>query len=248
MIGEAFSLTAASLDILWEDLKLGNLPLPLAVQSVGETYEDRRRIRDQVWRDLTERGLAHRGKLDAELHEALSVLVHFDTAISLFGVLDGSTEVRARASGNTRFAVVVRQVKDGFRLQPVEATKLVWSILDVLPDERPFPGRPITLRETAADRSGYLQPARNVARDSDEAKRMFTTPRIRAGFFTVYGQGDHGRDVSSPQLAWVDTEQGRFLSVAKTTSVGKSTLHAPAGKQELAAQLRELVAWVHLDD
>ncbi len=57
-------VSASALDILWSDLRLPGSPAPLAVRSVGETRDERARIRDEVYANLADRGLFRGGELD----------------------------------------------------------------------------------------------------------------------------------------------------------------------------------------
>jgi hypothetical protein len=248
-VSEEFSLSLVAVDVLWEELGLAAVPVPLQVPSHGETYEERGRLKREVWQDLAGRGLARRGRLESELEDALRVLAGFTSAISLFGVLDDERPVRARVSGNARYAVLASQDEDGIRLAQAESTKLAWSIVDVLPAVRAFPGRPVTIRECGPEDSGYRAPGTQPTPDEAEAQRMLSTPRLRAGYFTAYGRDARGRVTASPELAWTDTAQGRFSSRMRTTRGGRTfTDHAPATSADLARHLRDLLTYVHADD
>ncbi|HEX3783072.1 MAG TPA: ESX secretion-associated protein EspG [Pseudonocardiaceae bacterium] len=246
---EPLTLSHAAVDILWEELALGRLPPPLEIRSVGATMDERAAIRREVWQGLTDRGLAYRGRLEPEVEDQLAVLVRYDSAISVFGALDDGEVLRARVSGNSRFAVLAVQDTESVHFEPVEPRSLSASIVGVLPNARPFPARPVTVREQDPLSSGYLHPVTTPTPDEQEARRMLSCRRERAGYFTVHGRDGRGRHVQAPELAWTDTVKGRFSSQLRTTRGGRQlATHAPATNSSLAGQLRELLAWVHADD
>ncbi|HEY4021845.1 MAG TPA: ESX secretion-associated protein EspG [Pseudonocardiaceae bacterium] len=234
------SLSHAAIDILWEDLALGAVPTPFEIRSVGMTLDERAAIRRDVWADLTARGLARRGRLEPEVEDRLSVLVRYDSAIGVFGVLDEEQVLRARVSGNGRFAILAVQGPKNMHIEVVEPHRLIASIIDVLPAARPFPGRLVKVLDE--EQFGSTP-------DDEAARRMLASKRERAGYFTAYGRDRRGRVLRSPELAWTDTVNGRFVSRSRTGGSGRRfTTHEPADRAALVAGLRELVAWVHADD
>lgn len=231
-------LSHAAVDILWEDLSLGAVPSPFEIPSVGTTMDERAAVRRAVWADLTARGLARRGRLEPEVEDRLAVLVRFRSAISVFGVVDDDETLRARVSGNERFAVLAVQGTTNVHIEVVESRRLIASILGLLPAAQPFPGRGVKVLD---DDSGFT-------RDDEAARRMLGVKRERAGYFTAYGVDRRGRAVQSPELAWTDTVQGRFVSRSRTGGGGtRFTTHEPGGYQALVTALRELVTWVRAD-
>jgi hypothetical protein len=246
---DLLSLSHAAVDILWEDLGLGAVPTPFEIRSVGTTMDERAAIRRDVWLDLTERGLARRGRLEPEVEDRLSVLVRYNSAIGVFGVLDDEQVLRARVSGNGQFAVMAVQSPRKMHIEVVESHRLIASILGLLPATKPFPGRLVTVLDQDPRSSGYLHPVTAPTPDDELARRMLASKRERAGYFTAYGLDRRGRVVQSPELAWTDTVKGRFVSRSRTANDGKQfTTHEPATHAIMVRGLRELVAWVHADD
>ena len=234
---DLLSLSLAAVDILWEDLGLGAVPTPFEIRSVGTTMDERAAIRRDVWLDLTERGLARRGRLEPEIEDRLAVLVRYNSAIGAFGVLDDEQVLRARVSGNGQFAVLAVQSPKKMHIEVVRSHRLIASILGLLPATKPFPGRLVTV------------PDQDPIPDDEQARRMLASKRERAGYFTAYGLGPRGRAVQSPELAWTDTVQGRFISRSRTSGSGEQfTTHEPATHAIMVRGLRELLAWVHADD
>ncbi len=246
---DLLSLSHAAVDILWEDLGLGAVPTPFEIRSVGTTMDERAAIRRDVWRDLAERGLARRGRLEPEVEDRLGVLVRFNSAIGVFGVLDDEQVLRARVSGNGRFAAMAVQGPRNMHIEVVESHRLIASILGLLPAARPFPSRVVTVLDQDPQSSGYLRPVTTPTEDDELARRMLASRRERAGYFTAYGRDRRGSAVQSPELAWTDTVHGRFVSRSRTVGSGRRfTTHEPATHATLVRGLRELVAWVHADD
>src|SRR5215470_5359505 len=70
----AFSVTLSpeQYDIVWEDLRLGEQPYPIAIRGHGKTQQERALIRNRVYGELTARRLASGPRLEPEL-EALLV-------------------------------------------------------------------------------------------------------------------------------------------------------------------------------
>lgn len=235
---DRLSLSLAAVDIVWEDLSLGAVPVPFEIRSVGMTVDERSEIRRGVWADLTARGLARRGRLEPEVEDRLAVLVRFTSAVSVFGVLDDELMLRARVSGNGRFAVLAVQDATDLHIEIVESHRLIASILGLLPAARPFPGRLVKVLD---DEPGFT-------RDDEAAQRMLAVKRERAGYFTAHGFDRHGRSVRSPELAWTDTVKGRFVSRSRTARDGTGfTTHEPGSYPALVTGLRELVAWIRAD-
>ncbi|HJP78547.1 MAG TPA: ESX secretion-associated protein EspG [Pseudonocardiaceae bacterium] len=245
---DPLSLSHAAIDILWEDLALGAVPNPFEIRSVGATMDERAAIRRDVWGELASRGLARRGRLDTEVEDRLSVLVRFDSAIGVFGVLDDEEVLRARVSGNGRFAVLAVQGAEDVRIEVVEPHRLIASILGVLPAAKALAGRVVRVLDQDPGSSGFLSRVSAPTPDDDEAQRILGLKRERAGYFTAYGHDRRGRVVRSPELAWTDTVQGRFVSRSRTAGNGRQfTTHEPGSHAALVTALRELVRWVRTD-
>src|SRR5690606_21290386 len=81
-------VSASALDILWSDLRLPGSPAPLAVRSVGETRDERARIRDEVYANLADRGLFRGGELDPALRERLELLAHASLVVECEALID----------------------------------------------------------------------------------------------------------------------------------------------------------------
>jgi EspG family len=217
---EIVSLSLSTVDLLWEHLALGRIPPPLDIRSVGATDLDRTRLRTAMWRDLTARRLADAGqRLKPGITDLMAVIAHHDHAITSLSIMDDGRLVRTLAAADQNQAVLAVQGPRNLHIAPIDPSELPANIVGVLPATRPFPGRPVTVR------------------DGDPAVPMLARPRRRAGYFTAHRRGE----VSS-ELAWVDTDRGRFSSRFVLDPTGsRCTAHTPVGRDDLVAQLTDLL-------
>jgi hypothetical protein len=226
---EIVSLSLPTVDLLWEHLALGRLPVPFEIRSVGATDVERAGLRAEMWRDLTARGLARAGRLEQRIADQLTVLAHFDSAITSLSVLDDGRLVRSLAASDEHRAVLAIQGMRNLHVATIEPGELAVSIVDLLPAAQPFPGRPVTVQGSA----------------DDAATPMLAGARRRAGYFTALIRCGTRR---SAELAWVDTDQGRFSSrYVRDPTGARCTAHTPVGRNELVAQLTDLLADLHND-
>jgi hypothetical protein len=249
----SFSISHAAADMLWEDLKLGSRPYPFEFPHLGQTFDERKRIKDAVYRDLESRGLANRGRVSAEVEEALILLIRSDFGINAIAMLDAKSEKPLLARGGAAGETAVLAVLDDrmMKVDLIRSTALVRSVVDLLPAQRPGPGQSITLSAPASAPTPRVQDdfdnatfTRAVASNSPAATQMrgaeaiFERPRLRLGQFGLSVRGRHGREFRSPQLAWFDTDAGRYQMQSRRGQDGTNWLTvAPSDNARLAAQL-----------
>ncbi|HEX4703162.1 MAG TPA: ESX secretion-associated protein EspG [Pseudonocardiaceae bacterium] len=221
---EIVSLSLPTADLLWEHLALGRLPAPFEIRSVGATESERAGLRAEMWSDLTSRGLATAGRLEKRIADLLAVLARFESAITSLSVLDDGRLMRSIAATDGRRAVLAVQGVRNLHVAGIEPGELAVSIVDLLPAAHPFPGRPVTIQDS----------------DDDKATPMLASPRRRAGYFIAKVRvGTH----TSSELAWVDTDLGRFSSrYVRDPTGARCTAHTHVGRDELVAQLTQLLA------
>lgn len=261
----SFSLSLAAFDLLWDQLGLG-LPAPIfEVPSVGETMEDRARLRGIVYGDLTNRNLAFRGRLVAEVEEALVTLARFRTAMEVVGYLDDGEKLCARGAHNGRTGVLAKKDEQTITFDVITPDALVPAMVGLIGTAQPGSGQSVTFpeanpeaerqaelrrrRQPDADEGfgGVFQPARPQQTGYDLQRRSASTiwdkPRLRMGFFTVYGHDRQGRQQMAPALLWFDTEDGRYLGHSRPGQDGQTwTTYAPADNGRIAQQLIGLIA------
>ncbi|HYS40588.1 MAG TPA: ESX secretion-associated protein EspG [Pseudonocardiaceae bacterium] len=250
-----FSLSLAAIDLLWEQLRLGTPVRIFEVPSVGATTADRDRLRQIVLDDMASRDLAHRGRVEPEVEEAMVTLSRFQHAIDAVGILDDDERLLARAATDGRTAVLARLLDQTVSFTTFRPEGLVAEVVRLIGDEKPGPGRSVTFPEPGPDADRPRRP-----RDPEEgfrgvfeavrpqqsgyelerraAQTMWERTRKRVGMFTVYGRDRHGRELNTPALSWFDTDEGRYLGHSRPGPDGQQwTTYAPADSSRIAQQL-----------
>lgn len=234
-------LSLAATDLLWETLRLGSTPALFEVPSVGETLDDRARIREVVYQDLTSRGLARHGRLDDSVAEALTTLARFDHAVE--GVIVSDEPVVAfRAATDGRVAVLAVKQDQRIRFSRHRPDGLVSAALSLIGDARPGPGRSVSYPdgEPPPCDDVVLRPARPVgtyAAERRSAKDILAKPRTRSGWFTVLFRGG-----SASQLVWFDTVDGRYVAHRRPGPDGRPwATCSPADRSRVGQLLAEMV-------
>jgi hypothetical protein len=256
----SFSLSLAAIDLLWEQLRLGTPVRIFEVPSFGATMADRDRIRAVVLDDLASRRLAHRGRLEPEVEEALGTLSRFQQAIDVVAMLDRDNpdeKVLARVASNGRDAILARLRDQTVSFDTYRAESMVAEAVRLIGDERPGPGRSVTypeadqqVRQPAAVRHGdgdegfrgVFEPVQQAQGGYDlerrAARTMWERKRTRIGMFTAYGRDRAGRERTAPVLSWFDTEDGRYLGHTRPGPDGQQwTTYAPADRTRITQQL-----------
>ncbi|GGP56500.1 ESX secretion-associated protein EspG [Saccharothrix coeruleofusca] len=254
----SFALSHAAADVLWEDLKLGSRPYPFDFPYLGQTLDERRGIRNAVYRDLESRGLAARGRVSAEVEEALTMLVRFDFSLNAVASLDARNVERqllVRAGARGEAAALATLDERQLKVQVLRSAGLVRAVVDLVPPGRPGPGQSVTVAVPSAappppprrdEDFGQSTFTRAVAPHSTGSAQVraleavFERPKLRAGQFGVTVRGRHGREQRAPQIAWFDNDQGRYMSQTRQGQDGQKWLtHAPADNARIAAQLTQ---------
>ncbi|HEX3650279.1 MAG TPA: ESX secretion-associated protein EspG [Pseudonocardiaceae bacterium] len=254
----SFSLSLAAMDLLWEQLRLGTPVRIFEIPSVGATMRDRERLRGVVLADLTSRGLAHRGRLAAEVEEALFALGRFGTAIDVVGLLDEQERLLARSATDGRVGVLARLNDQSVAFDTFRPDGMLAEAVRLIGEEKPGPGRSVTypepdpeaerraaLRRRREDGGGFrgvFEPVRprqsGYELERRAAQAMWERPRRRIGMFTVYGRDPYGREMITPVLSWFDTDDGRYLGHSRPGADGQRwTTYSPADTGRISQQL-----------
>ncbi|GAA3460835.1 ESX secretion-associated protein EspG [Saccharothrix longispora] len=254
----SFALSHAAADMLWEDLRLGSRPYPFDFPYLGQTFDERRGIRNAVYRDLESRGLADRGRVAPRVEEALTLLVKFDYSLNAIASLDARNVERqllARAGAAGENAVLAVMDDRQIRIDLMRSATLVRAVVELIPGNRPGPGQSITVPMSAqtppppprrdddfgnATFTRAMAPRSTAATQVRALEAVFERQRLRAGQFGVTVRGRHGREQRAPQVAWFDNDQGRYMSQTRQGQDGQKWLtHAPADNPRIAAQLTQ---------
>ncbi|HEV8559654.1 MAG TPA: ESX secretion-associated protein EspG [Actinophytocola sp.] len=232
-------LPLPELDVLWEDLGLGDVPFPLEIPGHGRTLEERARIRAGVHDGLGDRGDA--------AGPMLRLLARPEVTVDLVAQLDGRM-VRAVAAGRGRHAVRAVQLDRSVVLTRIRDTAVISSVVDLLPVSRPGPGRSVTLPVSALGRgarSGVLRPAGGPTNHGVERQLVASVmerPLRRVGQLGIMLRDDRGWR-RLPGLAWLDTDQGRYASTVRRGPDGEDwTTLTPTDNAQLAYRLSEMLA------
>ncbi|HWM02575.1 MAG TPA: ESX secretion-associated protein EspG [Actinophytocola sp.] len=250
-------LSLAALDTLWEDLRLGRKPFPLEVRSLGDTLDDRARIRAAVYADLERRGLVRDGHLDDELAEDLRLLAEPAVSFDLVALLDmGDAEaVKAVAAAKGQLGVLAVQGKLTITLRRTRDTTAAGALVELLPATRAAVGSSITQpaaalgtdlpRYSRARPGGVMRTA--VPRTAADSKlralaAIMDKPVRRAGQLGVTLLDDEGKRRRPPGIAWFDTDDGRYATTLARGADGDDWVTLwPADNARLVHRLGESV-------
>ncbi|ROP40313.1 ESX secretion-associated protein EspG [Saccharothrix texasensis] len=226
MIEPEFVLTPRELDVLWSHLDLGRLPYPLDVPSVGDSEEERKRLREEV--------LAAYGEPDPRLVALLRLLGNHEVAVDAVAHVDRSVRAVAVSDGDRAALAVIDSGSIG--VLEIRPTALARSIVEVLPDGSAGPGSALSLRLETLNAAVALQNEQPDDEDDDpwgsgelderEALQKaglsredasviseLATSRVAGGQFGVSVGGGYRRARAGALITWFDTPQGRYLMV-----------------------------------
>lgn len=248
------TISALEFDVLWEHLRLAEMPLVLRVPSPGRTFVERRQLTADVWQALERRGLGRRLGLDPRLERLLRLLENPDQEIDgRFGATRGVRLLVAATGDEAVFAVLSKR---GLVLSEVPVTGLAREALSVLPPVGPGPGESITVpsedldaaaaNATTAEDFELELCRRNLRlRDATVLRTMVTGVR-RQGQFGASARNRWGhRRRAGYVVGFFDTDGGRYLQLRRRAEDGQtwSTI-SPADNRLLIQQLTDLLAGV----
>jgi hypothetical protein len=245
-----FTLSVAAVDILSEALGVDCRRYPFQLPGIGDFVEDRVRIAQAVFADLSRRGLVRNERLDPDVAEALRLMARYRVAIAVMGTLDDESGLYARVSAGAERGLLVIQEDQIFRFEFVEPESLARTAVSLLPRLRPGHGQSVTISAAAAkpvqpeEPRGFARPLRPPRTTSQSqllaAQEMLRKPRTGAGYFIVSAMDSSGREVRAPGLSWLDTEDGRYMAQAHPEDGGGT--FAPADTIRLVQQLDDLMS------
>lgn len=249
--GEPITISALEFDVLWDHLRLADMPLVLRVASPGRTYTERRELTAEVWQSLEQRGLGRRLSLDPRLTDLLRLLEKPDLAIDgRFGATRGVRLLVAATGDDAVFAVLSKR---GLVLSETPVTGLANQALSVLPVVPAGPGESITIRSSTLDAAASAATTPDEfelalcrydvrVRDAGILRTMVTAVR-RQGQFGASARNRWGHRRRAPHVVgFFDTAAGRYLQQRASAEDGQqwSTI-SPADNRLLITQLTELL-------
>ncbi|MER7013379.1 ESX secretion-associated protein EspG [Saccharopolyspora sp. NPDC000359] len=251
----SFTLSAESVDILSEDLRLNLRQFPFEIPHFCPTLDERARLRQDVWSELERRRLADRGRAEPELEQALQLLHRSPVAVAVTSY-DGRTNAvhRARVVASGRAGVVAVQDERGLRVEEFDVRGLAQVCVGLLPDVPAGKLEAGTISTTAEQRPqpepeaepdswlGAVAPSSSGRGGGDMRKveRIMALPVHSVGYFVVTGVDAGGQQVRLPAIGWRDTEEGRYSVTTRSNHDGQRwNTFSPADKSRLARYLDE---------
>lgn len=245
------TISALEFDVLWEHLRLVEMPLVLRVPSPGKTFTERRQLTAEVWRSLEARGLGERLSVDPRLAHLLRLLEKPNREIDgRFGATRGVRLLVAATGDDGVFALLSKR---GLMLSEAPVTGLSGQALSGLPVADAGPGESITVPSAVLDAAGAsarspedfeIALCRNglSARDAGVLRMMVTGVR-RQGQFGASARNQWGhRRRASHVVGFFDTTGGRYMQLRTTAEDGTAwSTVSPADNRLLARQLSELL-------
>ncbi len=252
--GTPITVSRLEFDVLWESLALGEMPLVLKVESPGRTHTERRRLVEDAWRAMENRGFAR----SADEYERLAGLVRLMARPEReidgrlwFGKKIGSIRIMVAAEGAD--AVMATLTSDGLTVREAAATGLAREALSVLPALPSGNGESVTVPsrqlESAARKATTPMEFETAlrqqgVRDRDAAMLASMMMRLRRhGQFGAATRDRWGHRTRARRVLSVfDTRAGRYLqtrSIAEPDTEPWTTV-SPADHRLLISQLEDL--------
>lgn len=245
------TLSELEFDVLWEHLRLAEMPLAIKVASPGKTHVERESVTKTVWDALADRGLVGGQGVDPGLLDLLSLLDQADYELDARLWLDGGVRALIAAKGHD--AVLARLSEGSLTLTPVDISSLPRVALSLLPELPAGPGYSITVPSAeldaaaaeaeTADELGWILRDHGVSPDeADELAAMVGNVR-RRGQFGAAARDRWGRRQRPDRIVgFFDTPRGRYVQLrrAKPGGVAWSTV-APADERRLGQLITDLL-------
>ncbi len=250
---EPITLSVLEFDVLWEHLRLGQLPLVVKVPSPGKTFEERARLEEQAWAALEGRGLGRSVEMNPDIEEILTVLAKPDREVDARAYAGRNVRVLAAATGEA--GAVAELSGDEVTLRRASAAGLAAAALSALPSVAAGPGRSVTMRteefEQAAQlakgtREGFEESllAHGIRKDDAHALAEMIKDVVGLGNFGAAARDKFGRRRRADRVvSFFDTEDGRYVQVRRPAPDGALwTTISPADPRNLTHHVDELLA------
>lgn len=125
-------------DVLWDSMRLGDMPYPLAVASHGATENERVRLRNRVLSELAARELCDaNGRFAPHIESWLGLLSRPARSVDALHIPAYEADpVAVVAAADEHNAVVATQDSEGIRIRPTHPDGLVSTVVEQLPPGR----------------------------------------------------------------------------------------------------------------
>jgi hypothetical protein len=218
---EEFSLRWTETDVA---VRRGGLPAswqPFEIRSAGQTMTEHRRLSEEAWAAMRDRGLAEGDKLDRDVEATLRAWTKPDVLIVVRAAEPPSGLVLYRACIGEGLGVFSEGLEEGIRFQQCRPERLVDLVLSMFPNYPALPVPPVAITQPPPRRGE--EPAL-PRRDLDALAPYAQWPLHRNGTVELSlrrGQGTL-RPVST--ATFVDTDGGRYLTFTEPLPDGGSRL------------------------
>lgn len=243
-------MSALEFDVLWEHLRLGDMPLVVKVPSPGRTHEERAQLEARAWADLSARGLGRPVEVNPDIEDLLGVLAKPAREIDVRAFVGRDVRVLAASAGDT--AAVAELSGNTVTLRRASEASLASAALAVLPAMQAGPGRSVTLRtedfERAAKnatREGFGNALLETGLRGDDAEALVEmikdvahTGNVGAATRDRLGR----RKRAARVVSFFDTEDGRYVQIRRAADDGTLwTTISPADLRKLIHHVTELL-------
>jgi hypothetical protein len=247
-----YTLSLRAADVLAQTLDVNIRQFPFEIPYFGEYERDRQRIAREVFVDLSRQGLVQGGDIDPQLTRALRTLSEYVITVAVMGTVDKTRKIYARAAAAGESGVLAVKEGETLRLELIRPTALAVTLVGLLPKMESGPGQSVTITmPSTGDQHGtdeILAPVHATRTADAQAMRLaesyLSRPRTGTGLFSVSGRDRRtGRERQGGHLTWIDTEDGRYLALARPPGDDgqvRSTF-SPADHVRLTHQLGELI-------
>lgn len=252
MLQGAVRLSAATFELVWQYLRLGDLPTPLFVPSAGSTVAERQAVGRAALDELARNDLVvGRDDVHEDLVQALQLLARpTDEFYGWFVRADGSA-LSGLVGVHQQKAVLAVLENDRVWMSPVAPGTPAQALVGIAPRLAPVHAKSITV--PANEFALPKEPAGRGRRDDFEASgslmqggmasgRQVDVEKLRALvaepdrgraqlFAAVRDQGGHRRKSERP-IYCLDTQDGRWMLHFTTQQGGEPWLTAAPGSPE----------------
>ncbi len=237
--------------LLWAQIGIARVPFPLQLRASAQTMDEQSANNRAIRERFEHGGVLHRGRVDADLENALRTLAQPLLCCTAFGFYGPSPEqlVRIRAAHAGGAGVLALQlagrshdVGGDVVLRTVAGSGLAEAVVSALPAA--VPGTVAAASMAARASAGGYRPLSVVhnadQRAADRFRRLVEGPFSGAGQFAVTALATDGEPHKLNTLRWFDRpDDGRYL-----TTHGATSTICPADAATLTAALHQQLARV----
>jgi EspG family len=247
------TMSALEFDVVWDHLRLGEMPLVVKVPSPGKTHEERAQIEARVWADLEARGLGRPVEVNPDIEDILTVLAKPQREVDIRAYAGRNLRVLAAVAPSG--AAAVAELSDGtLTLRHASGTNLPSAALATLPSAPAGPGKSVTLptaefehaaQNAGRTREGFAEALQSTGLRADDAEALVEMIKDVAnmGNFGVAARDHLGRRRRGDRVvSFFDTEDGRYVQIRRPADDGTMwTTISPADLRKLTHHVTELL-------